>query len=49
LSRHGPEELAAVAAALNTRPQKTLDRKTPAETLDQQRLSLAQAGVATTG
>ena len=31
LSRHGPEELAAVAAALNSRPRKTLGWQTPAE------------------
>lgn len=49
LSRHSPGELAAVAAALNTRPRKTLDWKTPAEALDEQLLSLQQAGVATTG
>jgi IS30 family transposase len=34
LSRHGPDDLAAVAAALNGRPRKTLGWKTPAETLD---------------
>jgi len=33
-SRHGPDELAVVAAALNSRPRKTLGRKTPAEALD---------------
>lgn len=33
LSRHGPDELAAVAAALNSRPRKTLDWRTSAEVL----------------
>jgi IS30 family transposase len=33
LSKHGPEELAAVAATLNSRPRKTLAWKTPAEVL----------------
>jgi IS30 family transposase len=35
LSRHTPADLAAVAAALNTRPRKTLCWKTPAEALDE--------------
>ena len=35
LSMHSAEEIAAVAAALNARPRKTLDWKTPAEALDQ--------------
>ena len=39
LSRHGPEELAVVAAALNSRPRKALAWKTPAETLNEQLLS----------
>ena len=34
LSVHSAEEIAAVAAALNARPRKTLDWKTPAEALD---------------
>src|SRR4051794_16233286 len=34
-ARHSAEDLAAVAAALNTRPRKTLGWKTPAEVLDQ--------------
>jgi IS30 family transposase len=34
LSRHGPDELAAVAQALNTRPRKTLAWRTPAEALN---------------
>jgi IS30 family transposase len=35
LARHSPEDLAAVAAALNSRPRKTLAWKTPAEVLDE--------------
>jgi IS30 family transposase len=35
LTRHSPEDLAAVAAALNSRPRKTLGWKTPAEALDE--------------
>jgi IS30 family transposase len=35
LARHGAEDLAAVAAALNTRPRKTLGWRTPAEMLDE--------------
>lgn len=34
LSAHSTEEIAAVAAAINARPRKTLDWKTPAEALD---------------
>jgi IS30 family transposase len=49
LSRHTPEDLAAVAAALNGRPRKTLEFKTPAEALDEHLRSVQQAGVATTG
>lgn len=41
LSRHSPDELAAVALALNTRPRKTLDWRTPAEALDQHLLARA--------
>lgn len=33
LSRYNPEQLAAVAHTLNTRPRKVLDWKTPAEAL----------------
>jgi IS30 family transposase len=35
LSAHSAEEIAAVAAALNSRPRKTLGWKTPAEALDE--------------
>ena len=34
LSAHGRDEIAAIAAALNARPRKTLNWKTPAEALD---------------
>jgi IS30 family transposase len=48
LSRHTPDDLAAVAAALNGRPRKTLSWKTPAEALDEFLYSCQQGGVATT-
>ena len=32
---HSADDLAAVAAALNTRPRKTLGWRTPAEVLDE--------------
>jgi len=48
LSRHGPGELHAVAAALNGRPRKTLGWKTPAEALNEHLLLAEQGGVATT-
>ncbi len=35
LARHSHEDLAAVAAALNSRPRKTLGWRTPAEVLDE--------------
>ena len=35
LARHSADDLAAVAAALNSRPRKTLGWKTPAEVLDE--------------
>ncbi|MGI0130167.1 MAG: transposase, partial [Thermoplasmata archaeon] len=46
LSRYGPDELEAVALALNSRPRKTLNWKTPAETLHEQLLSVQPHGVA---
>ena len=46
LSMHSAEEIAAVAAALNSRPRKTLDWKTPAEALDHLLLSAEKDGVA---
>ncbi len=49
LSRWTAEEIDAVAAALNGRPRKTLDWKTPAEALDEHLRLAQQAGVATTG
>ena len=49
LARWSNDELAAVAAALNGRPRKTLGWKTPAEALNEQLLSVQQASVATTG
>jgi IS30 family transposase len=48
LSIHGADEIAAVAATLNSRPRKTLDWKTPAEALDQFLLSADRDRVATT-
>jgi IS30 family transposase len=48
LSRHSPGDLAAVAAALNGRPRKTLGWKTPAEALDEFLYSCQQGSVATT-
>jgi IS30 family transposase len=47
LSRHGTDELDAVATALNGRPRKTLGWKTPAEALNEYLLLIQQAGVAT--
>ena len=49
LHRHCPEDLDAVALALNTRPRKTLGWRTPAEALDQYLRSVQHGGVATTG
>ena len=48
LSMHSANEIAAVAAALNSRPRKTLDWKTPAEALDWFLLSANKDRVATT-
>jgi IS30 family transposase len=48
LTKHSTDDLAAVAAALNGRPRKTLAWKTPAEALDQLLLSRRQGSVATT-
>jgi IS30 family transposase len=48
LSRHSAADLNAVAAALNSRPRKTLDWRTPAETLNDHLLSLQEVGVAST-
>lgn len=49
LSKHGVEELSAVAHALNTRPRKTLGWQTPAEALDRLLKQDMIEGVATTG
>jgi IS30 family transposase len=48
LSRHTAGDLAAVAAALNRRPRRTLGWSTPAEALNELLYSGHQAGVATT-
>ena len=48
LSKHAAEDLAAVAATLNSRPRKTLGWRTPAEALDDLLCSVQEAGVATT-
>jgi IS30 family transposase len=49
LSKHSADDLAAVAAALNSRPRKTLDWRTPAEALDELLSHPSTAGgVATT-
>jgi IS30 family transposase len=46
LARWNADDLAAVAAALNSRPRKTLGWKTPAEALDEHLRSLQQSSVA---
>jgi IS30 family transposase len=46
LCRWSAEEIEAVAAALNSRPRKTLGWKTPAEALDEHLHSLQTTGVA---
>jgi len=49
LSRWTAADVQAVAAALNSRPRKTLGWRTPAEALDEHLRSLQAANVATTG
>jgi IS30 family transposase len=49
LSRHSADDLAAVAATLNSRPRKALDWRTPAEALNEYLQSSQQTSVATTG
>ncbi len=48
LSRWSAEDLEAVAHALNNRPRKILDWKTPAEVFEEQLRSFQQPGVAST-
>ena len=47
LTRYGMDELSAVAAALNSRPRKSLGWQTPAEALNEHILSIQKRGVAT--
>ena len=49
LSRWSADDLEAVALALNNRPRKNLNWKTPAEVFEEQLRSPHQPGVATTG
>ena len=49
LSRWAADDLAAVQAAINSRPRKILGWKTPAESLDEQLRLVQQVGVASTG
>ncbi len=48
LSKHSVDDLAAVAAALNSRPRKTLGWKNPAEALNDHLLSATHGTIATT-
>ncbi len=48
LSRWSPDDLAAVAHALNTRPRKRLQWRTPAEAWDEHLRSIQQQRVAST-
>ena len=48
LSHHAADDLAAIAAVLNSSPRKTLGWKTPAEALDDQLRSIQHTSVATT-
>ncbi len=48
LSKHTAGDLAAVAAALNSRPRKTLGWRTPAEALNDHLFLIQQGSVATT-
>ena len=48
LARYSATDLDAVAAALNSRPRKTLGWRTPAEALDEHLQLIKQAGVAST-
>ena len=48
LSRHSADDLAAVAAAINSRPRKALGWKTPAEAFNSYLLWLHRDSVATT-
>ena len=49
LSRWSRDDLLAVQTAINSRPRKVLEWKTPAEALEDQLRLLNQPGVATTG
>jgi hypothetical protein len=45
LTRHGRDELTAVALALNSRPRKTLGWRTPTEALDDHLLACAASQI----
>ena len=49
LSRWSAEDLEVVALALNNKPSKSLDWKTPAEVFEEQLRSLQKPDLATTG